>query len=160
MQRLLAIAWLTWKAAFRFRLFLVIAVLLLVSVVGLPLLVKDDGTAQRVHANSADLHVDRHHRPAGFVHALAFLRHAGTRHRGMPDPSRGHQTHRPLADLAGQMARHHVAERGVAGAVRRVCLRLVVLARGPVAGGGTKSFARTGARRARFGEAAKLRGGD
>jgi hypothetical protein len=46
MQRILAIAWLTWKAAFRFRLFLVIAALLLVSVVGLPLLVKDDGTAR------------------------------------------------------------------------------------------------------------------
>ncbi|MGD0252119.1 MAG: ABC transporter permease [Verrucomicrobiota bacterium] len=46
MQRLFAIAWLTWKAAFRFRLFLVIAVLLLVSVIGLPLLVKDDGTAR------------------------------------------------------------------------------------------------------------------
>src|SRR5437762_6661649 len=46
MQRVLAIAWLTWKAAFRFRLFLVIAVLLLASVVGLPLLIKDDGTAR------------------------------------------------------------------------------------------------------------------
>jgi hypothetical protein len=46
MQPLLAITWLTWKAAFRFRLFLVIAVLLLASVVGLPLLLKDDGTAQ------------------------------------------------------------------------------------------------------------------
>jgi len=46
MQRLLAIAWLTWKAAFRFRLFLVITVLLLASVVGLPLLLKDDGTAR------------------------------------------------------------------------------------------------------------------
>jgi hypothetical protein len=46
MQRLFAIAWLTWKAAFRFRLFLVIAVLLLASVIGLPLLVKDDGTAR------------------------------------------------------------------------------------------------------------------
>src|ERR1019366_1933769 len=46
MQRLLAIAWLTWKAAFRFRLFLVVAVLLLASVVGLPLLIKDDGTAR------------------------------------------------------------------------------------------------------------------
>src|SRR5437762_10416908 len=45
MQRLLAIALLTWKAAFRFRLFLVLAVLLLASVVGLPLLIKDDGTA-------------------------------------------------------------------------------------------------------------------
>jgi ABC-type transport system involved in multi-copper enzyme maturation permease subunit len=46
MQRLLAIAWLTWKAAFRFRLFLVIAVLLLASVVGLPMVIKDDGTAR------------------------------------------------------------------------------------------------------------------
>ncbi|HXR04539.1 MAG TPA: ABC transporter permease [Verrucomicrobiae bacterium] len=46
MQRLFAIAGLTWKAAFRFRLFLVIAALLLVSVVGLPLVIKDDGTAQ------------------------------------------------------------------------------------------------------------------
>src|SRR5580700_11019586 len=46
MQRLLAIAWLTWKAAFRFRLFIVLAGMLLVSVVGLPLLIKDDGTAR------------------------------------------------------------------------------------------------------------------
>jgi len=46
MQPLLAIALLTWKAAFRFRLFLVMAVLLLLSVVGLPLLIKDDGTAR------------------------------------------------------------------------------------------------------------------
>jgi len=33
MQRLLAITWLTWKAAFRFRLFLVVAALLLAAVV-------------------------------------------------------------------------------------------------------------------------------
>jgi hypothetical protein len=46
MQRLFAIAWLTWKAAFRFRLFLVLAALLLTAVVGLPLLIKDDGTAR------------------------------------------------------------------------------------------------------------------
>ena len=46
MQRLLAIAWLTWKAAFRFRLFLVLAALLLASVVGLPLVIQDDGTAR------------------------------------------------------------------------------------------------------------------
>jgi hypothetical protein len=46
MQPLLAIAWLTWKAALRFRLFLVVAVLLLAAVVGLPLLIKDDGTAR------------------------------------------------------------------------------------------------------------------
>src|SRR2546425_12294216 len=46
MQRVGAIAWLTWKAALRFRLFLVVAVLLLASVVGLPLLIKTDGTAR------------------------------------------------------------------------------------------------------------------
>jgi hypothetical protein len=46
MQRIIAIAWLTWKAALRFKLFLVIAVLLILAVVGLPLVIKDDGTAQ------------------------------------------------------------------------------------------------------------------
>jgi hypothetical protein len=46
MQRIFAIAWLTWKAALRFKLFLVIAVLLVLAVVGLPLVIKDDGTAQ------------------------------------------------------------------------------------------------------------------
>ena len=46
MQRILAIAGLTWKAAFRFKLFLVIAVLLFGAVVGLPLLIQDDGTAR------------------------------------------------------------------------------------------------------------------
>src|SRR6185295_4444467 len=46
MQRLLAIVALTWKAAFRFRLFWVLAGLLLCSVVVLPLLLKDDQTAR------------------------------------------------------------------------------------------------------------------
>src|SRR5213594_5201303 len=46
MQQLIAMAWLTWKAAFRFRLFLVVAVLLLGAVIGLPLLIKTDGTAR------------------------------------------------------------------------------------------------------------------
>ena len=46
MQSIFAIAWLTWKAALRFKLFLVIAVLLIGAVVGLPLVIKDDGTAQ------------------------------------------------------------------------------------------------------------------
>ncbi len=46
MQRLFAIALLTWKAAFRFRLFWVLTVLLLAAVVGLPILIKDDGTAR------------------------------------------------------------------------------------------------------------------
>jgi len=45
-QQIRAIAWLTWKAAFRFKLFLVVAALLLVAVAGLPLLIKDDGTAR------------------------------------------------------------------------------------------------------------------
>ena len=46
MQRLYAIIWLTWKAAFRFRLIWVISVLLLASVVLLPLIIKHDGTAR------------------------------------------------------------------------------------------------------------------
>src|SRR5437867_11155402 len=46
MQRILAIAKLTWKAAFRFRLFWVLGGLLLLCVVGLPLLIEDDGTAR------------------------------------------------------------------------------------------------------------------
>jgi len=46
MQRLFTITWLTWKAAFRFRLFWVMAVLLVGSVVVLPLVIKDDGTAR------------------------------------------------------------------------------------------------------------------
>jgi hypothetical protein len=45
-QRLSAMIWLTWKAAFRYRLFWVLVCLLLVAVVGLPLLIKDDGTAE------------------------------------------------------------------------------------------------------------------
>ena len=46
MQKIFAITWLTWKAAIRFRLFAVVAVLLVLAVVGLPLIVKDDGTAR------------------------------------------------------------------------------------------------------------------
>ena len=46
MSRILAIAQLTWKAAFRFRLFWVLTTLLLGSVVVLPLLIKHDGTAR------------------------------------------------------------------------------------------------------------------
>src|SRR3954465_13489002 len=46
MKQLSGIAGLTWKAAFRFRLFWVLAFLLLGSVIGLPLLLKDDQTAR------------------------------------------------------------------------------------------------------------------
>ncbi len=46
MQALLAIALLTLKAAIRFRLLIVLGVLLLMTVIGLPLIIKDDGTAQ------------------------------------------------------------------------------------------------------------------
>jgi hypothetical protein len=46
MRRLLTISWLTWKAALRYRLFWVLAGLLALAVVGLPLVLKDDGTAR------------------------------------------------------------------------------------------------------------------
>ena len=45
-RRLFAVAWLTLKAAFRYRLVQVLAVLLLGAVVGLPMIIKHDGTAQ------------------------------------------------------------------------------------------------------------------
>ena len=46
MKKVLAIAGLTWKSAFRYRLFWIMAALLLGAVVGLPLMLKDDGTAK------------------------------------------------------------------------------------------------------------------
>ena len=46
MQRIFAIARLTWKSAFRYRLFWVMAALLVAAVAGLPLVLKDDGTAE------------------------------------------------------------------------------------------------------------------
>jgi hypothetical protein len=46
MRKIAAITWLTLKAAFRFRLFWILLLLLVGSVVGLPLLIKDDGTAR------------------------------------------------------------------------------------------------------------------
>jgi hypothetical protein len=45
-KRILAIAGLTCKSAFRYRLFWILAALLAAAVVGLPLLLKDDGTAK------------------------------------------------------------------------------------------------------------------
>ena len=46
MKKVLAIAGLTWKSAFRYRLFWIMAVLLIAAVVGLPLILKADGTAK------------------------------------------------------------------------------------------------------------------
>ena len=45
-SRTRTISRLTWKAAFRFRFFWVMAILLLFSVVGLPMMIKGDGTAE------------------------------------------------------------------------------------------------------------------
>src|SRR3954467_1961742 len=45
-QQIAAMMGLTWKAAFRFRLFIVILALLLGCVILLPILIKDDGTAE------------------------------------------------------------------------------------------------------------------
>jgi hypothetical protein len=46
MKKILTIAGLTWKSAFRYRLFWVITALLVASVVGLPMVLVDDGTAK------------------------------------------------------------------------------------------------------------------
>jgi hypothetical protein len=80
MQKIFAIAWLTWKAALRFRLFLVIAVLLLAAVVGLPVIDQGRRHGARVHADFADLHVERRHRAARTFNAVAFVWDSGARH--------------------------------------------------------------------------------
>ena len=46
MNKIATIVGLTWKAAFRYRLFWVLCALLAAAVVGLPLMIKDDGTAK------------------------------------------------------------------------------------------------------------------
>ncbi|HTA31377.1 MAG TPA: ABC transporter permease subunit, partial [Candidatus Cybelea sp.] len=46
MNKIATILGLTWKAAFRYRLFWILCALLAAAVVGLPVLIKDDGTAQ------------------------------------------------------------------------------------------------------------------
>jgi ABC-type transport system involved in multi-copper enzyme maturation permease subunit len=45
-RRLFAVGWLTMKAAFRYRLFQILILLLLGAVIGLPTVIKHDGTAQ------------------------------------------------------------------------------------------------------------------
>jgi hypothetical protein len=46
MNKILTVAGLTWKSAFRYRLFWIMAALLVAAVVGLPLILQDDGTAK------------------------------------------------------------------------------------------------------------------
>jgi hypothetical protein len=46
MNKILTMVGLTWKSAFRYRLFWILCALLAGAVVGLPLLIKDDGTAK------------------------------------------------------------------------------------------------------------------
>jgi hypothetical protein len=46
MNKIATIAGLTWKSAFRYRLFWILSALLAAAVVGLPLMLKDDGTAK------------------------------------------------------------------------------------------------------------------
>ncbi len=152
MQRIFAIAWLTWKAALRFRLFLVIAVLLILAVVGLPLVIQDDGTAQGFTQIILTYTLSAITALLGHFDALAGVRHAGARHRGMPDPGGRDEADCALADLAGQMARHRVAERGAAGDFRRVRFWTAAMARDEAAGGGTGKIARAGAGGARLGQ--------
>jgi ABC-type transport system involved in multi-copper enzyme maturation permease subunit len=46
MNKIATIAWLTWKSALRYRVFWILAALLAAAVVGLPLMLKSDGTAK------------------------------------------------------------------------------------------------------------------
>ena len=85
LQRLVAIAWLTWKAAFRFRL--VPCDRGAAACLGGGAAAADQGRRHGagIHPDPAHLHVERDHRVVGFVHAVAFVRNTRARHRGMPD---------------------------------------------------------------------------
>src|SRR5262245_51626397 len=78
----------------------------------------------------------------------------------MPDAGRGGETHCAMADLAGEVARDHGAERGLAGAFRSQRLWLAAVAGNPVARGSAGDPAQGSAGRARFGEAKKSRPGN
>jgi len=113
MQRIFAIAGLTWKAAFRFRLFWVIAVLLLATVVGLPLVIKDDGTARGLTQILLTYTL-------GMITALLDFPPCGWaaarwRERWrIANPNGGRETDCALGNLAGQMAGHYAAQRRAA----------------------------------------------
>lgn len=105
MQRLFAITALTWKAAFRFRLFWVLAGSLLCSVIFAP---ADQGRRHgaRFYPDHAHLYAERDHRAARVLHALAGVRHTRAGHRGLLDADGRGEADRALAILARQMARH------------------------------------------------------
>ena len=113
-----------------------------------------------LHADYSHLHLERHHGVAGAFDAVAFLRHARARHRGMSDPGRRHEADCALANLAGQMARSRDSERGVAGDCRRVCFRAAAISRIEAPGGRAAKFARTNSGGARFGERGGQQGGN
>ena len=87
------------------------AALLAAAVVGLPLMLKDDGTAKGLTQILLTYTLSAVTTLLGLRHALALLRHAGQGRRGMPDAGGRGQTDRPLANLAGQMAGHSLAQR-------------------------------------------------
>ena len=119
MQRILAIAWLTWKAALRFKLFLVIAVLLILAVVGLPMVIQDDGTARGFTQILLTYTLSA---ITGLLGLSTLWLACGTLARDIEECQirRRHETDCTLANLAvGDEARRCVAERGAAGDFRR-----------------------------------------
>ena len=143
MKRILAIAGLTWKSAFRYRLFWILAALLAAAVVGLPLMLKDDGTAKGLTQILLTYTLSA---VATLLGIATLWLSCGTLARDVEEcqiaNGRG-QTHRPLANLAGQMAGHSWAERHVAGAGRRRHFYLAAMARRAVSRPTNKKFCAT-----------------
>ena len=90
MQQLsLPLPGLTWKAAFRFRLFLVLAFPVAGGGGGFAAFIKDDGTARGFTQILLTYTLTVDQRSAGALHAVACLRYAGARYRRVPNSSGG-----------------------------------------------------------------------
>ena len=160
MQRLLAIAWLTWKAAFRFRLFLVIAVLLLATVVGLPMVIQDDGTAQGFTQILLTYTLSA---ITGLLGLSTLWLACGTLARDIEECQMQVVATKPIARWQIWLGKWlgimslNAALLALSGA----CVYgAAAMARGEIAGGGTNHFARAGAGGARFGEGTQQRCGN
>ena len=155
MQRIFAIAWLTWKAALRFRLFLVIAVLLLAAVVGLPLIVKDDGTARGFTQILLTYTLSA---ITGLLGLSTLWLACGTLARDIEECQIQVVATKPIARWQIWLGKWLgiVTLNAALLAISGACvLWPAAMARGEIAGGGTENFARAGAGGARLGPAAK-----
>ena len=160
MQRILAIAGLTWKAALRFKLFLVIAVLLIAAVVGLPLVIEDDGTAQGFTQIILTYTLSA---ITGLLGLSTLWLACGTLARDIEECQIQVVATKPIARWQiwlGKWLGIVTLNAAFAGNFRWLRVRVVAVACGKITGGGTGDFAGTGAGGPRFSQGTRESGGN